>query len=115
VIRTDDIEPGDLLITSGLGGIFPKGIPVGTVSKANRKAYGISQEVEVRPSVDFSRLEEVMVVTDTGMGPSAAFNEALNTTLEDNENQTTPPSPTPPSTLPTEPKKVETKKATGQP
>jgi rod shape-determining protein MreC len=63
VIRTDDIEPGDVLITSGLGGIFPKGIPVGTVSKANRKTYGISQEVEVRPSVDFSRLEEVMIVT----------------------------------------------------
>jgi len=81
VIRTDDIEPGDLLITSGLGGIFPKGIPVGTVSKANRKAYGISQEVEVRPSVDFSRLEEVMVITNSGAGPSAAFTEALTQTL----------------------------------
>jgi rod shape-determining protein MreC len=62
-VRTDDIQPGDGLISSGLGGIFPKGIPVGSVSKVNRKQFGISQEVEVRPAVDFAKLEEVMVVT----------------------------------------------------
>ena len=61
-LRTDDIQPGDILISSGLGGIFPKGIAVGTVSKVNRKPFGISQEVEVRPSVDFTKLEEVLVV-----------------------------------------------------
>ncbi|MGZ3687962.1 MAG: rod shape-determining protein MreC [Bdellovibrionota bacterium] len=61
-LRTDDIQPGDVLISSGLGGIFPKGVPVGTVSKVNRKPYGITQEVEVRPSVDFAKLEEVIVV-----------------------------------------------------
>ncbi|MCM2278228.1 MAG: rod shape-determining protein MreC [Oligoflexia bacterium] len=62
-LRTDDIQPGDSLVSSGLGGIFPKGIPVGTVSKVNRKPFGISQEVEIRPSVDFSKLEEVLVIT----------------------------------------------------
>jgi rod shape-determining protein MreC len=62
-LRTDDIQPGDVLITSGLGGIFPKGLPLGVVSKVNRKPFGITQEVEVRPSVDFKRLEEVMVIT----------------------------------------------------
>jgi rod shape-determining protein MreC len=61
-LRTDDIQPGDILISSGLGGIYPKGVAVGTVSKVNRKPYGITQEVEVRPSVDFSKLEEVLVV-----------------------------------------------------
>lgn len=61
-LRTDDIQPGDVLISSGLGGIFPKGIAAGTVSKVHRKAYGITQEVEVRPSVDFSKLEEVLIV-----------------------------------------------------
>ncbi len=61
-LRTDDIEPGDVLISSGLGGIFPKGIPVGTVSRVDRKSFGISQEVEVKPSVDFTKLEEVLVV-----------------------------------------------------
>lgn len=62
-LRTDDIQVGDRLISSGLGGIFPKGVPVGVVAQVNKKAYGISQEVEVTPAVDFARLEEVMVVT----------------------------------------------------
>lgn len=62
VLRTDDIQPGDILISSGLGGIFPKGMAVGSVSRVNRKTYGITQEVEVKPSVDFSKLEEVLVV-----------------------------------------------------
>lgn len=62
VLRTDDIEPGDTLIASGLEGIFPKGVPVGVVSKVKRKPFGITQDVEVRPTVDFSKLEEVMIV-----------------------------------------------------
>lgn len=62
-LRTDDIQAGDILISSGLGGVFPKGVPVGTVSRVNKKSFGITQEVEVRPNVDFSRLEEVLVVT----------------------------------------------------
>jgi rod shape-determining protein MreC len=62
-LRTDDIQPGDRLISSGLGGIFPKGVPVGTVSRVFKKPFGITQTVEVVPSVDFSRLEEVMVIT----------------------------------------------------
>lgn len=62
-LRTDDIQVGDILVSSGLGGIFPKGVPVGVVSRVNKKPFGITQEVEVRPSVDFARLEEVMVVT----------------------------------------------------
>jgi rod shape-determining protein MreC len=62
VPRTDDIEAGDHLITSGLGGIFPKGLSMGDVVRVERKEYGLFQEVEVRPSADFSRLEEVMVI-----------------------------------------------------
>lgn len=61
-LRTDDIKRGDVLITSGLGGIFPKGIPVGSVSKVNRLPYGITQAVEVRPSVNFSKVEEVLII-----------------------------------------------------
>jgi rod shape-determining protein MreC len=60
--RTDDIEAGDHLITSGLGGVFPKGLSMGDVIKVERKEYGLFQEIEIRPSVDFSRLEEVMVI-----------------------------------------------------
>jgi rod shape-determining protein MreC len=62
VLRTDDIEAGDTIISSGLDGIYPKGILLGTVIRVNKKSYGITQDVEVRPSVDFSKLEEVMVI-----------------------------------------------------
>jgi rod shape-determining protein MreC len=62
-LRTDDIQLGDRLISSGLGGIFPKGIPVGTVTEVNKQLFGISQEVEVKPAVDFRKLEEVLIVT----------------------------------------------------
>jgi rod shape-determining protein MreC len=68
-LRTDDILPGDVLISSGLGGIWPKGIPVGQVSKVNKKPFGITQEVEVRPSVDFTRLEEVIVILQSEIEP----------------------------------------------
>jgi rod shape-determining protein MreC len=69
-LRVDDIQPGDILLSSGLGGNFPKGIPVGTVIKVTRKSYGITQKVEVKPSVDFSRIEEVLVVTHADASPS---------------------------------------------
>ncbi len=62
-LRTDDIQSGDILISSGLGGLLPKGIPIGTVAKVNRKTFGISQDIEVHPSVDFSKLEEVLIIT----------------------------------------------------
>lgn len=61
-LRTDDIQPGDFLLSSGLGGIFPRGVAVGTVLKVNKKQFGISQEIEVKPAVDFTKLEEVMIV-----------------------------------------------------
>jgi len=61
-VRTDDIQTNDILVSSGLGGIFPKGVVVGTVSKVNKKPFGISQDVEVQPSVDFTKLEEVLVI-----------------------------------------------------
>lgn len=62
VPRTDVVEVGDLLVTSGVGCRFPKGIPVARISKVIRRDFGIYQTVEAEPSVDFSRLEEVLVV-----------------------------------------------------
>lgn len=66
VPRTEDIQVGDHIVTSGLGGIFPKGLSMGEVVMVEKKEYGLFQEVEVRPSVDFSRLEEVMVIVTSG-------------------------------------------------
>lgn len=63
VQRTDEVEVGDLLVTSGVGRRFPKGIPVGTVTQVIKRDFGIYQQVIAAPAVDFSRLEEVLVVT----------------------------------------------------
>lgn len=63
VTRTGDVKEGDTVISSGLGGFYPKGILVGRVSKVEKRKYGIFQKVMVIPSVDFSRVEEVFIVT----------------------------------------------------
>jgi rod shape-determining protein MreC len=65
VPRTADIQIGDRIITSGLGGVFPKGLSMGKVVSVEKKDYGLFQTVEVRPSADFLRLEEVMVILST--------------------------------------------------
>ncbi|MBI5532783.1 MAG: rod shape-determining protein MreC [Deltaproteobacteria bacterium] len=63
VQRTDEVDVGDLLLTSGVGKRFPKGIPVARVTKVVRRDFGIYQSVEAAPAVDLSRLEDVLVVT----------------------------------------------------
>lgn len=61
--RTDEVDVGDLVVTSGMGRRFPKGIPVARVTRVVRRDFGIYQEVEAAPTVDFSRLEEVLILT----------------------------------------------------
>ena len=60
--RVAEVEPGDLLVTGGLGRTFPKGLPVGRVTGVERRAFGLYQRAIIEPSVDFARLEHVMVV-----------------------------------------------------
>jgi rod shape-determining protein MreC len=62
VKRSEDIQVGDRLITSGLDGIFPKGVMVGTVIKVRKQNLGLFQYIEVMPAVTSARAEEVMVV-----------------------------------------------------
>ncbi len=62
VSRTEPVILGDKIVTSGLGNIYPKGIQVGAVSKIERASYGITQQIEIRPSVNFEKLEEVFVL-----------------------------------------------------
>jgi rod shape-determining protein MreC len=60
--RSEDVQEGDRLITSGLDGVFPKGMLVGTVIKVRKQSLGLFQSVEVLPAVQSSRTEEVLVV-----------------------------------------------------
>jgi len=61
-LRAADIVEGDLLITSGMGGIFPKGLTLGWVTKVEKDEFGLFQNVEVAPTADFSHLEEVLII-----------------------------------------------------
>jgi len=63
-----NIQPGDTIISSGLGGVFPKGLVVGSVLEIDKDHYGLLQRAIVKPAVDFNRLEEVFIVKET---PSA--------------------------------------------
>jgi len=60
--RSAEVEVGDDVITSGMGGRFPKGIRIGQVSGVNRGGE-LFQSVDVRPTAPLERLEEVLVVT----------------------------------------------------
>lgn len=59
--RNEDIRKDDLLITSGLDGIFPKGMVVGRVGSITRGKGGLFLKATVVPGVDFDRLEEVLI------------------------------------------------------
>ncbi|HZP36175.1 MAG TPA: rod shape-determining protein MreC [Methylomirabilota bacterium] len=57
------VAPGDLVVTSGLGTTFPKGLPVGRVVKVEDKGSALFHFAVLAPAVDFSRVEEVLLVT----------------------------------------------------
>lgn len=61
--RDDDVQPGDVVVTSGLGQRFPAAILVGEIKEVVKREYGLYQEATVVPAVHFSRLEEVLVLT----------------------------------------------------
>ena len=58
---TADVKTGDLVVTSGIDGIYPKGFVIGTIDHVAGSA-GEYHEINVRPAVDFARLEEVLIV-----------------------------------------------------
>ncbi|WHH61053.1 rod shape-determining protein MreC [Petroclostridium sp. X23] len=60
-----DIIKGDLIETSGLGGIFPKGLLVGKIKEVGKEPYEISKYAVIEPAVDFQRLEQVFVIKNT--------------------------------------------------
>lgn len=58
------VEPGDRVVTSGLGGVFPPGLAVGEVLAVTGDELGLSKTATVAPAVDFHRLLEVLIITD---------------------------------------------------
>jgi rod shape-determining protein MreC len=60
--REEDVKVGDIVVSSGIGGVFLKGLPIGEVTMVKRGEYGIFQTVTIQPSVNISHLEDVLVV-----------------------------------------------------
>lgn len=75
VPRTKPVILGDTIVTSGLGRIYPKGIRIGKVQQIERDFYGSSQTIHLSPSVDFSKIEEVIVLLNE---PRDAKTKALS-------------------------------------
>lgn len=61
--QDETISVGDIVLTSGLGGFLPKGLVIGQVTEVQQMDYALFQTATVRPAVDFSRLEMVLVLT----------------------------------------------------
>ncbi len=59
---TADVKAGDKVISSGLGGVFPKGLVVGKVVKVTKKKQRLFQDITIKPRANLSRLEEVLVL-----------------------------------------------------
>lgn len=56
-----DVQQGDIIVTAGIDGIYPKGIPVGVITRAE-KGQDLFKSIAVRPSVDFGSIEEVIIL-----------------------------------------------------
>lgn len=63
--ESPDVQEGDIIITSGLGGVYPKGIPIGKVDKLF-DPEGLMRRASITPFVDYAHLEEVLVMTGPG-------------------------------------------------
>jgi rod shape-determining protein MreC len=64
--QTDVVQPGDVVLTSGLGGMYPEGLVVGKVARVERKDADPFQAAVVDPAVELDKLERLYILADTG-------------------------------------------------
>jgi rod shape-determining protein MreC len=62
ISKTQDVKEGDVIISSGMGGVFPKGLLIGQVSHVDRQVASLFLKINVAPFVDFSKLEEILIL-----------------------------------------------------
>ena len=77
----EDVQVGDTLITSGFGGVAPKGFPVAVVTKVTPGVDGLRLKVGARSHINFRSLEEVFVVTDEMSWDRAIFYDRADSTI----------------------------------
>ena len=121
VSSQEDVVKGDLVVTSGLGGIFPAGIRIGTVDKVGLESNGLTKEIVIRPAVDFRTLEEVLAYIPTGKNASLPGDfyppDITDSTRVDSLTTTAKPSvaPKPPVPKPPAPKPPASQPSTPKP
>ena len=62
ISKTQDVKEGDVIVSSGMGGVFPKGLMIGQVSHVDRQEASLFLKINVAPFVDFSKLEEILIL-----------------------------------------------------
>jgi rod shape-determining protein MreC len=67
------IQVGDLVVTSGAGGLFPRGIPVGRVRAIDDRGSALFHYAQLTPAVDFARIDEVLLIVGEGNHDLAAL------------------------------------------
>ena len=70
LLRNDDVKEGDEVVSSGLGG-FPRNVPVGRIAKVQKRDFGLYQDAEIEPAVQFGKLSDVMIVIAPETPPHA--------------------------------------------
>jgi len=81
VSAVEDVAVGDTLLTSGFGGVVPKGFPVAIVTKVTEASDGLTLRVDARSPVDFFALEEVFIMTDEIPWDQGIFYDEADTAL----------------------------------
>lgn len=108
ILRESDVSVGDRVITSGMDGVFPKGLLIGKVSSVKKQSKGMFQVISVLPAVVFSRLEEVFVLTEKIDPDPKGLSELLAKPTPVATSTPTPiPTKTPLAKATTKPKSVE--------
>lgn len=70
VLHADDVRAGDLVVSSGFDGVYPKGLLIGTVSAVDFKGGDFFKDVQITPAVDFDKLEEVLIILESPPTPA---------------------------------------------
>lgn len=82
VVRGGDVEVGDIVITSGLGGVYPKGLRIGEVGELLDPGGGLLQTATLQSAVDFGRLEQVFVMLRRGPTMDLLYESEASTPVE---------------------------------
>jgi rod shape-determining protein MreC len=63
ISKTQDVKEGDVIVSSGMGGVFPKGMLIGQVIHVDRQDGGLFLKINVAPFTDLSKLEEILILS----------------------------------------------------